>query len=88
MNKKKRAACLWMSFCDPSRQTDNRFLRVIITKTLGLAHAVDETHAMGINPCGEILSYEIDPSDVAPELFDRLLSKPDIRDAGYIQGTR
>ncbi len=80
-----KQVCLWMSFCDTDKPKDSQFLGVIITKALGLAHAVDKTHAMGINPGGEIKSCEIEANEIKPEHFDRLLSKQDLKDVGYLR---
>lgn len=76
--------CLWMSFCDTDKPSGEQFLGVIITKTLGIAHAVQKTHALGINPGGQILSYEIDPNEIKPEDFNKLLRREDLEKAGYI----
>ena len=76
--------CLWMSFCNPGKPKGQQFTGVIVTKTIGLAHAVKKLWALGINPGGEIFSYETDGSDIQPEHFDRLLTKDDLVAAGYI----
>jgi hypothetical protein len=75
--------CLWMSFCDTDRPKGQQFLGVVITKAPGLAHAVDRLWALGINPGGQIMSYETDGADIQPEHFDRLLSKDELVAAGY-----
>lgn len=73
---------IWMSFCDPNLTEGNKFLGVIITKAKGLAHAVEKTHDLGINPGGEIMSFEIeDEIDIAHH--DRLLSREDMKAAGF-----
>ena len=64
--------CLWMSFVD-----DEAFLGVIITEALGLSHAIEKTHDMGINPGGEIRAVEVDPDKINAFDFDRLLSRTD-----------
>jgi hypothetical protein len=71
--------CLWMSFSSRSG-----FKGVIITKALGFAHAIQKTHALGINPGGEVQPCPTDPNDYKPEDFDRLLTKEYLIEADYI----
>lgn len=83
-NKEK---CLWMSFCDPNKPKRKQFLGVIIIKTLGFTHAVIKTHRLGINPGGEIQLFELSEDaqkDIKSEDFNRLLSKTELEEAGYI----
>lgn len=75
--------CLWMSFCDTRKPKGEQFLGVVITRAKGIASAIEKTWALGINPGGEVMSYETDPSDIAAECFDRLLSKHELVKAGY-----
>lgn len=75
--------CLWISFCDTDRPKGQQFLGVVIMLAKGLAHAVDRSWELGINPGGEIMSYETDGSDIRPEHFDRLLSKDELMAYGY-----
>jgi hypothetical protein len=72
-----------MSFCDTSKPTGEQFLGVVITHAKGIASAIDKTWSLGINPGGEVMSYETDPSDIASEHFDKLLSKHELVKAGY-----
>lgn len=78
--------CLWMSFCDPYKPEGQQFLGVIVTYASGLLHAHMKINALGINPGGEIRCVETDPKMIKPEHFDKLLSKQDMIDAGYIDG--
>lgn len=75
--------CFWMSFCDPDKEKGQQFLGVIITKALGFAHAVDKSWALGINPGGEIMAYETDPTGINPDHFDKLLSRDELIAYGY-----
>lgn len=77
---------LWMSFCDTDKPSGEQFLGVIITKTLGIGHAMQKTHELGINPGGQIASWEWEDAFkvINPEDFDRLLSKEELEEAGYI----
>lgn len=75
--------CLWMSFCDPERPKGSQFIGVIIMREKGIAHAINRTWAMGINPGGEVMSYETDDSDILPEHFNKLLTKDELVKAGY-----
>lgn len=76
--------CLWISFCDIEKPKGQQFIGVVITMSKGIAHAIDKTHMLGINPGGEVMSYETDSADIAPEHFDKLLTKGDLVAAGYI----
>lgn len=76
-------ACIWMSFCDTEKSPGSQFLGVIITKAHGIAHAIEKTWTLEINPGGEVRSYETDASDIASAHFDRLLSKEDLVKCGY-----
>lgn len=76
--------CLWMSFCDPDKPKGKQFLGVVITNAIGIASAVDKAHRLGINPGGEILSYETDPGNINPNHFDRLLSAQELEEYGYV----
>lgn len=73
-----------MSFADPQKPKGTQFLGVVITKCLGMAHAINKTHKLGINPSGEIMSQEIDPSRIKDCDFDKLLSEKDLTEKGYI----
>ena len=76
--------CMWMSFCDTEKPKGQQFIGVVITRAKGMAHAIDKTHRLGINPGGEVMSYETNPDDIASEHFDKLLTKDDLVAAGYI----
>lgn len=80
--KRNEEICLWLSFCD----VKGKLLGVIITKTLGISHAIIRTHELGINPGGQIKACEIDQTFVNEGDFDRLLSKVETIKAGYIAG--
>lgn len=70
---------IWLSFVN-----EDDFAGVVITKTHGLNHAIQKTHLLGINPGGEVMSYELDDDDRRYQPYsDRLLSKADLADAGF-----
>lgn len=75
--------CLWMSFCDTDKPKGQQFLGVVIMWSPGLAHAIDRSWKLGINPGGEVMSYVTDPSNIKAEHFNRLLSKQELVAAGY-----
>lgn len=75
---------MWLSFVDERREEGDRFLGVIITKTLGMTHAIRKTHELGINPGGEVLAFELEECSIADEHFDILLSEEDLKETGYI----
>lgn len=59
--------------------SDHIFLGGIIVKTHGLAHAIRDTHRMGINPGGEVLATVITDDMVPDESFmNRLLTRAEI----------
>jgi len=74
---------MWLSFCDPDKPAGSRFLGVIVTKALGLSDAILKTHALGINPSGEIMSYVMDEYEIKPEHFDQLLTADQLIKYGY-----
>lgn len=78
--------CFWMSFCDTEKPEGSQFLGVVIVTAMGVAHAIDKSHRLGINPGGEvkIIKLDDDDDDILPEHFNRLLSKQELVDAGYI----
>lgn len=76
--------CWWISFCDGSKPKGTQFLGVVIVRAKGFAGAIKRAWDIGINPGGEAQGYETDPSGIAPEHMDRLLSKSDLIAAGYI----
>lgn len=78
----------WMSFVDPSRPEGDRFLGVAMVQaeSFDMAHAL--THTFGINPGGELQSYELEEdgwerANISPdgEYMNRLLSKEELK--GY-----
>jgi hypothetical protein len=75
---------IWMSFCDPNKPKGQQFLGVIITQSLGLTHAIKETHERGINPGGEIQSYIFPPGLLVDvKYLNRLMQKEELEAAGF-----
>jgi hypothetical protein len=65
----------YLSFAD-----DERFRGAVIVEAHGVAHAIELTHKLGINPSGEVAVFEVPegaplPPDAAK---NRLLSKRDL----------
>lgn len=81
--ERNQEVCLWLSFSG-----NDGFKGVIITKTLGLSHAIKKTHEMGINPNGQLMSSVIDPSTIKPEDFDKLMNAEYLIKNGYGESTR
>lgn len=77
-NEPKRL--FYMSFADSDG--DEGFLGGIIMETHGITLAMIETHALGINPGGEMASWEL-PEDMqpGPEYRNRLLTRDEIESA-------
>ncbi len=85
MNGKIEAlSTFWMSFCDSNKQSGQQFLGVIIGQGTNLRDAVIRTHKIGINPGGEIISCKFDDGKVKHEHLDRLLTKAQLIEYGYI----
>lgn len=66
----------YISFVDPERPVGNKFLGGIFTMAHGITDAIQKTHALGINPGGEVLFTVAQDSFVLdPKYLDQLLSK-------------
>lgn len=76
--------CYWLSFCDTEKTAGQQFNGVVITWAKGVAHAIEKSWSLGINPGGQVMSYVTDPFDIDKNHFDRLLSKQKLIDYGYI----
>jgi len=63
----------WLSFAD-----ENGFRGGVLTRAHGIGTAVTKTHALGINPGGEVRAIEISDENVNASSFgehaDKLLS--------------
>jgi len=86
-NMKKEVAegsedLVWMSFVDSSKPKGERSLGVIITKSFGMAHAIFKINELGINPGGEVRGCTT--NDIKDEHLDKLLSRDDLKEYGYI----
>ena len=57
----------WCSFCDPRRPRGEQFLGLCIVEAVDEITAVTKTHALGINPGGEVAFMDI-REDVAARL--------------------
>lgn len=80
------SACQWLSFCDPEKPSGEQFKGVIISRTLGMMHALERANALGINPGGEVACQEIEGDDIHLDHFDVLLTKQQLIDYGYCEG--
>lgn len=70
----------WMSFCDPHKNPGTQFKGVIISEAEDFLSAVRKTTHLGINPHGEIRSFEVENVNNAFDgHFDKLLSKEDLK---------
>lgn len=84
--KANTSACQWLSFCDPEKPSGEQFKGVIISRTLGMMHALERANALGINPGGEVVCLEIEGNDIHPDHFDVLLTKKQLIEHGYCEG--
>ncbi len=74
----------WMSFCDPEAPKGNQFLGVIIVEGVDLRDAIFRTHALNINPGGEIEGIELEKDVIKPEHIDQLYTKKQLIEFGYL----
>lgn len=75
----------WLSFTDATRSVGDQFLGVTIVSGPTLVDAVTNSHVLGVNPGGAIMSLEIPPEHVPTEIFrNRLLSRSELEVAGLI----
>lgn len=74
----------WLSFCDPSRPAGTQFRGVAIVDAPNLAFAIHEAWALGVNPGGEVLAWEVE--GIPDEFVGRLLSKEELLQHGLIDG--
>lgn len=66
----------WLSFADQTRPKGNQFLGVVIIEAITLDQAITQSHLRGLNPGGEILSFQIPYDRIPDEQFrNRLLSR-------------
>jgi hypothetical protein len=64
---------LYLSFAD------EKFNGGVVIKAHGMMDAVTKTHALGINPGGQVISIEVPDEHLPDEKFrNRLLSKEDV----------
>lgn len=68
---------LWLSFA-----TDDEFLGVVITEAPDVMAGAAKCHALGINPGGQVLSFEI-PEDAPKE---RSYPRDTLLSAAFLQG--
>lgn len=63
----------WLSFAE------GRFLGAAIVQAQGAMHAIEKAHRLGINPGGEVASWELPPDVTIPdEAQDRLLGRDEL----------
>jgi len=72
----------WLSFADPRRPEGKQFLGVAIVRATQAIEAVKVSHALGINPGGEVrlhpVVYEPGTLPVPEEYIERLLDRGEI----------
>ncbi len=62
----------WLSFCDDRKPKGAQFLGLCIVEAVDEITAVKITHALGINPGGEVGFMDLIPEKVARLSFDLL----------------
>jgi hypothetical protein len=76
-------SCWWLSFADPDKPKGQQFLGVAIVRAPGFVSAIELANSLGLNPGGAVQGTEIDPADIFPAHFRKLLSRKELVDAGY-----
>lgn len=77
----------WLSFADGNLPKGAQFLGVVIVDAPDFLGAVMRTHALGINPGGEVVGVPVPPGGRLPsDCKDRLLTRAEAEaaDARYI----
>jgi hypothetical protein len=71
----------WLSFADAILPVGNQFLGAAMVRASNMIEAVQVAHLLGINPGGEVVGVECDPSAAAlvpAKYVERLLSRDEI----------
>ena len=71
----------WLSFADESG-----FKGVVIVEAFGFTDALSRSHALGVNPGGEVQGSRITPDGIPEAMHNRLLKKADL--AGFGVSTK
>ena len=75
----KPLAWWWLSFCDANLPKGTQFLGACIVRAHGMTDAILQSHRLGLNPGGEVLTVQARDEFVPAEKYlGRLLSKADI----------
>jgi hypothetical protein len=72
----------WLSFADGTKPKGAQFLGVVILEAYGFTDAIDRSHAMGLNPGGEVMGDRVDPAKHPAHLRNRLLQRDELVDIG------
>ena len=66
----------WLSFADPDQPEDSQFLGVAIVQAPTFPAAITRSHALAVNPGGEVACMGPIPQEyIAAEWRDRLLTR-------------
>jgi len=68
----------WLSFADPELPKGTQFLGVAIVEAESFHQALQLSHAIGVNPGGEVCGYELNIGRVSAEYTNRLLQSPEV----------
>jgi hypothetical protein len=61
---------IYMSFADPNKPEGTQFLGAAIVEADDLAEATKKTWRLGINPGGEVLSFEV-PEELEHRVYEQ-----------------
>ena len=80
----------WLSFSDGSNLG---CVMVEVSSGGGVISAISKVHSLGINPGGEVAGYRMDDGELGDEEIarwglDRLISRQELIDAGYVPETQ
>jgi len=72
----------WLSFADGTKPVGQQFLGVVILEAYGFTDAIARSHAMDLNPGGEVRGFRVDPAEHPLHLRNRLLQRHELVDIG------
>jgi hypothetical protein len=59
--------------------TEHKFLGAVVVEAIGPMHALQRVHELGLNPGGQVLTFEVPDGAPLPDAAkNRLLSKEDL----------
>ena len=79
--KRKLKRWWWLSFAFETGPPSERFRGVVLVRARDAIEAIRISHALSINPGGQVIAFEMDADFKPPDRFrNRLLRRDDIED--------